>query len=86
MEFSLSPMTNGSLIFFKRTVAPVVVNHPADNDCPWLLSLERLPDKKKSWADIRMECSAAKGEADVALKPLREGIGKLVEMVQSRPR
>ena len=67
-------------------VAPVVVSHPGGNRCEWLLSLERLPHKQKSWADIRQECGAVNGEYDQAIKPLRDGIWKLVEQVRSNGR
>ena len=64
-------------------IAPVVVSHPGGTKCKWLLSLERLPDKQKSWAEIRKECKAADGEYDEANQPLRDGIGKLVDRVRS---
>jgi len=67
-------------------IAPVVVSHPGGNKCRWLLGLERLPDKQKSWAEIRKECKASEGEYDEAIQPLRDGIGKLVEQVRSKPR
>jgi hypothetical protein len=66
-------------------IAPVVVNHPGENECGWLLGLERLPDKQKSWTDIRLECAAAKGEYDMALRPLRDGVKKLVDRVRGCP-
>ena len=65
-------------------IAPVVVSHPGGTKCGWLLSLERLPHKQKSWAEIRRECSAATGEYDIALQPLRDGVKKLVDQVRSR--
>lgn len=65
-------------------IAPVVVNHPGGTKCNWLLSLERLPHKHKSWAEIRKECSAAAGECDMAQQPLRDGVWKLVGQVRSR--
>ena len=49
-----------------------------------MLSLEHLPHKQKSWAEIRKECSANTGESDMAFQPLRDGIGKLVEQVRNR--
>jgi len=64
-------------------IAPVVVSHPGGTNCGWLLSLERLPHKQKSWAEIRRECSAATGEYDIALQPLRDGVKKLVDQVRS---
>lgn len=66
-------------------IAPVVVSDPGGTNCDWLLSLERLPHKKKSWAEIRKECRASEGEYDEAIQPLRDGIWKLVEQVRSRP-
>jgi hypothetical protein len=65
-------------------IAPVVVSHPGGNNCDWILSLERLPHKKKSWAEIRKECRASEGEYDEAIQPLRDGIWKLVEQVRKR--
>lgn len=67
-------------------IAPVVVNHPGGLNCDWLLSLERLPHKTKSWAEIRKECSACKGEYDEAIQPLRDGVWKLVEQARKRRR
>jgi len=64
-------------------VAPVVVSHPGGTKCDWLLSLEHLPDKQKSWSEIRKDCKASEGEYDQALQPLRDGIGKLVEQVRT---
>jgi hypothetical protein len=66
-------------------IAPVVVSHPGGRNCKWLLSLERLPHKKKSWADIRKECKASDGEYDEAIQPLRDGIWKLVEQIRNKP-
>ncbi len=63
-------------------IAPVVVSHPGGTRCGWLLSLEHLPHKQKSWAEIRNECSANTGEFDMALQPLRDGIWKLVEQAR----
>lgn len=65
-------------------IAPVVVTHPGGINCSWLLSLERLPHKKNSWAEIRRE--SASGGFDLALQPLRDGVWKLVEQVRARRR
>lgn len=65
-------------------IAPVVVSHPGGTNCDWLLGLERLPHKQKSWAEIRRECKAGDGEYDEAIQPLRDGIWKLVEQVRRR--
>ncbi len=65
-------------------VAPVVVSDPGGTNCDWLLGLERLPHKQKSWADIRKECRASEGEYDQAIKPLRDGIKSLVDQVRDR--
>jgi len=65
-------------------IAPVVVSHPGGRNCGWLLSLEHLPHKQKSWAEIRKECKAGDGEYDEAIQPLRDGIWKLVEQVRGR--
>ena len=67
-------------------IAPVVVSHPGGTRCKWLLSLERLPHKQKSWAEIRKECGAVNGEYDAAIQPLRDGIWKLVTQVRQRHR
>jgi hypothetical protein len=64
-------------------IAPVVVSHPGGMNCDWLLSLERLPHKEKSWAEIRRE-TLPSGGYDEALKPLRDGVWKLVEQVRAR--
>jgi hypothetical protein len=72
----------------KREVlmAPVVVSPPGGTNCKWLLDLERLPHKQKSWAEIRKECKASEGEYDEAIQPLRDGIWKLVEQVRNGSR
>ncbi len=64
-------------------IAPVVVSHPGGTNCGWLLSLERLPDKHKSWQEIRRE-SLPMGGYDEALQPLRDGVWKLVQQVRAR--
>lgn len=64
-------------------IAPVVVSHPGGTKCNWLLGLERLPHKQKSWAEIRRE-SLANGGYDEALQLLRDGVWKLVQQVRSR--
>ena len=64
-------------------IAPIVVSHPGGTNCEWLLSLERLPHKMKSWVEIRKE-SMASGGYDEALKPLRDGVRKLVDEVRKR--
>ena len=65
-------------------VAPVVVSHPGGISCEWLLRLEHLPHKTKSWAEIRRECGAVKGEYDEAIQPLRDGIWKLITQVREK--
>lgn len=65
-------------------IAPVIVSHPGGRNCDWLLSLEHLPHKHKSWAEIRKECRASEGEYDEAAQPLRDGIWKLVEQARNR--
>ncbi len=64
-------------------IAPIVVSHPGGTNCDWLLSLEPLPDKKKSWSEIRRECIST-GGFDEALKFLRDGVWGLVEQVRAR--
>jgi hypothetical protein len=66
----------------KVLVAPIVVSHPGGTRCKWLLSLEHLPHKQKSWSEIRRECRASEGEYDQALQPLRDGIWTLVQEVR----
>jgi hypothetical protein len=66
-------------------IAPVVVQHPGGTNCDWLLKLERLPHKEKSWAEIRKACRASEGEYDDAIQPLRDGIKKLVDEIRNRP-
>ena len=65
-------------------IAPVVVTEPGGTNCSWLLGLERLPHKQKSWAEIRRDCRAADGECDEAIRPLRDGIWKLIQQVRGR--
>ena len=65
-------------------IAPVVVSHPGGRNCDWLLRLEPLPHKKKSWAEVRRE-TLTSGGYDEALRPLRDGVWKLVEKVRSHP-
>jgi hypothetical protein len=62
-------------------IAPVVVSEPGGSNCDWLLSLERLPNKLKSWAEIRAATMSA-GGYDEALKPLRDGVRQLVDKVR----
>ena len=64
-------------------IAPVVVSYPGGRRCKWLLDLEPLPHKQKSWSEIRRECRASEGEYDQALQPLRDGIYKLVQQVRT---
>jgi hypothetical protein len=64
-------------------IAPVVVSHPGGMNCDWLLSLERLPHKNKSWAEIRSE-TLSSGGYDEAYQLLRDGVWKLVELVRNR--
>jgi hypothetical protein len=63
-------------------IAPVVVSDPGGTNCDWLLGLERLPHKSKSWVDIRKETFAVVG-FDEAQKPLRDGVWKLVQQVRA---
>jgi len=65
----------------KIAIAPVVVSHPGGITCDWLMRLEPLPHKVKSWSEIRKE-SLPTGGYDEALKPLRDGVWKLVERVR----
>ena len=67
----------------KVLIAPVVVSHPGGTKCKWLLSLEHLPHKHKSWSEVRTETMTI-GGYDGALQPLRDGIWKLVQQVRTR--
>ena len=66
-------------------IAPVVVSDPGGTNCEWLLGLERLPHKEKSWVDIRKESYAIVGHDD-ANKLLRDGVYKLVQQIRAHPR
>ena len=66
-------------------IAPVVVSDPGVIECDWLLKLERLPHKQKSWSEIRRE-TLPTGGYDEALKPLRDGVYKLIQRARSKPR
>lgn len=59
---------------------PIIIEHPGRGECEWLMNLEPLPDKRKTWADIRKECGAIKEEpeCDRAVLPIREGIKKVI--------
>lgn len=65
---------------------PIIIEHPGKGECEWLMSLEPLPDKKKTWADIREECGAIKkeSECDRAVLPIREGIKKVIAEVLAK--
>lgn len=65
-------------------IAPVVISHPGANECDWLMGLELLPDKTKTWAQIQRECRVFDGYYDEAIKPIRDGVKKLVDAVLAR--
>lgn len=65
---------------------PIIIEHPGKGECEWLMCLEPLPDKKKTWSDIRKECGAIKEEpeCDRAVLPIREGIKKVIAEVRAK--
>ena len=65
---------------------PIIIEYPGKGECEWLMGLEPLPDKKKTWADIRKECGATKEEpeCDRAVLPIREGVKKVIAAVLAR--
>ena len=67
-------------------VAPVMVSHPGAHECKWLMGRELLPDKKKSWSEIQKECRYFDGCSDEAIRPIRDGVKKLVDAVLARKR
>lgn len=53
-------------------VVPIVISHPGEGECDWLLGLDGPPDtkKRKSWAELRKEDGARglnDGECDTTL-------------------
>lgn len=62
-------------------IAPVVISHPGKDECKWLMGLELLPEKERTWAQMQRECDVFKGGYDEAIKPIRDGVKKLVDAV-----
>lgn len=61
-------------------VLPVLVQHPADGDCEWLLKLQRVPPGSDSWAEM----FRAFQHCDLALTPIRNAIKAVVERARKR--
>lgn len=61
-------------------VLPVLVDHPADGDCKWLLSLQRVPPGGNSWAEVLREFQLH----NMALRPIRNGIKDVVKRARAR--
>ena len=61
-------------------VLPVLVHHPGEHDCGWLLKLQRVPPGAKSWAEVLWEFQ----QFDMALTPIRDGIRAVVERARAR--
>ena len=61
-------------------VLPVLVQHPADGDCKWLVKLQRVPPGTQSWAEVFKDFQ----HCDLALKPIRDGIKAVVESARAR--
>jgi len=60
-------------------VVPIIVTDPGAGECEWLKTRELLPDKRKTWTDIRKECRAPDGEYDLAIQPIRDGLRKVID-------
>lgn len=61
-------------------VLPVLIHRPDPDDCDWILKLQYLPESGRSWALIRKEYA----EHDLAMKPIREGVRKVVARVLAK--
>jgi hypothetical protein len=61
-------------------VLPVLVHHPGDGECAWLMVLQRVPPGELSWAEVLREFQ----KHDMALAPIRDGIKAVVERVRAR--
>ena len=48
------------------------------------MGLELLPDKTKTWAQIQSDCRVFDGGYDEGIKPIRDGVKKLVDAVLAR--
>jgi TIR domain len=61
-------------------VVPVLVHHPGDEECGWLMALQRLPPGAKSWAEVLHDFQ----QHDMALAPIRDGIKEVVQRARKR--
>jgi hypothetical protein len=61
-------------------VVPVLVYHPGDKECDWLMALQRLPPGAKSWAEVLHDFQ----QHDMALAPIRDGIKEVVQRARKR--
>ena len=56
------------------------VHHPGEDDCAWLMKLQRVPPGAQSWAEVLRELQ----KFDMALTPIRDGIKAVVERARAR--
>lgn len=61
-------------------VLPVLVHHPGEDDCAWLMTLQRVPPGAQSWAEVLREFQ----QFDMALTPILDGIKAVVERARAR--
>lgn len=61
-------------------VVPVLVHHPGDKECDWLMALQRLPPGAQSWAEVLHDFQ----QHDMALAPIRDGIKEVVHRARKR--
>ncbi len=63
-------------------VLPVLVHHPGEDDCAWLMELQRVPPGGKSWVEVFKEFQLH----DRPLTPIRDGIKAVVARARARKR
>lgn len=63
-------------------VVPVLVYDPGEDECGWLMELQRVPPGAKSWVDVFEEFQLH----DRALTPIRDGIKTVVQRARERKR
>jgi hypothetical protein len=61
-------------------VVPVLVHHPGEGECGWLMALQRVPPGARSWAEVLHDFQ----QHDMALTPIRDGIKQVVERARQR--
>ena len=61
-------------------VLPVLVHHPGEDDCAWLMKLQRVPPDAQSWTEVLREFQ----KFDMALTPIPDGIKAVVEQARAR--